>query len=102
MYMYIVYTGMGIYTYLLCHLVLYISLDSPKHEWFEDHVQSRQLVLVQCTLLLCMALNVTREPLIELFMGVKHSGHDEVKQSPQLQLRNSEKQCTCVYMPEAK
>ena len=79
------------YPYLLCHLMLYISLDSPKHEWFEDHVQSRQLVLVQCPLLLRMALNVTREPLVELFVRVKHCGHDEVKQSPELQLRNSEK-----------
>ena len=31
-----------------------------------------------------MALNVAREPLVELLVRVKHGGHDEVEQSPQL------------------
>ena len=48
--------------------MFHISLNSPQHEGLEDHVKSRQLVLVQASLLLCVALNVAREPLIELLV----------------------------------
>jgi len=70
--------------HLLCHLVLNVPLDPAQHEGFEDHVESGELLLVQGGLLLCMALNVPREPLVEFFMGVKHGWHDEVQQGPQL------------------
>ena len=65
--------------HLLCHLMLNVPFDPAQHEGFEDHVQSGELLLVQGRLLLCMALNVPREPLVELFVRVKHCRHDEVQ-----------------------
>ena len=37
----------GSVTYLLCHLVLNVTLDPAQHEGFEDHVQSGELLLVK-------------------------------------------------------
>ena len=71
--------------HLLCHLVLYVSLDPAQHEGLEDHVQPRELVLVQGRLLLRVALDVAGEPLVELLVRVEHGGHDEVQQGPQLE-----------------
>ena len=71
-------------SYLLCHLVLHISLDPPQHKWLENHVQPGQLTLIQCGLLLSVTLNIAREPLVEFLVGVEHGGHDEVEQGPQL------------------
>lgn len=59
-----------------------VSLYPAQHERFEDHVEARQLVLIQPSLLLRMALNVAGEPLIELIVGVKHGGHDEMEEGP--------------------
>ena len=70
--------------HLVCHLMLHVSLYPPQHEWLQYHVQPRQLAFIKSRLLLGMALNVAREPLVELFMRVKHGGHDEVKQRPEL------------------
>ena len=64
--------------------MLHISLNSPQHERLEDHVEPGELALVQSRLLLSVALNVAGEPLVELLVRVKHGGHDEVEQSPQL------------------
>ena len=70
--------------YLFGHLVLHVSLDPPQHERFEDHVEPGQLVRVQSPSLLGVALNVAREPLVELLVRVEHGGHDEMEEGPQL------------------
>lgn len=78
--------ALGTHTaHLFCHLMLNILLYPPEHEGLEDEVESGELVLVHDRFLLCMALNVSREPLVELLVRVKHAGHDEVKQGPQLE-----------------
>ena len=64
--------------------MLHVSLDPPQHERLENHVQPGELTLVQGRLLLSVALDITREPLVEFLVGIEHGGHDEVEQGPQL------------------
>ncbi len=79
-----VYTNTGI-SHLVAKFVLNVTLDTTKHEWLKDHVEPTQLVLVQlATLVLSSVLDILREPLVELIMGVKKTRHDEVKQCPEL------------------
>ena len=56
------------HTHLFCHLVLHVFLDPPQHERLEDEVQTRQLVLVHDRLLLRVALNISRKPLVEFLV----------------------------------
>ena len=66
-------------SHLLAQFVLYVFLDTTQHERFQDHMQSTKLVIVEfVALIFSSILNVLREPLIELVMGVEQTRHDEV------------------------
>ena len=54
-----------------------------------------QLVRVQSPPLLGVALNVAREPLVELLVRVEHGGHDEMEEGPQLGGEMGEGETTC-------
>ena len=56
---------------LLTNFMLYILLDTPQHEWFENGMQTLYLDLIELLLILTMRLNVLREPLIEEFMRIE-------------------------------
>ena len=69
--------------YLLAQFVLYMLLDTPQHERFEDHVQPTELVFVEfVAFVLRGILDVLRKPLVELVVGVEETWHDEMQQSP--------------------
>lgn len=70
--------------YLLAQLVLYMSLEAPQHEWFEDHVQALQLGLIEARLVLRVILNVLAEPFVKLLVRIKQRRHNEMQQRPQL------------------
>lgn len=72
-------------TNLLAELILNVTLDTPQHEWLQNHVQPSELMLVKpATLVLCSVFNVLREPLVELVVRVEQAWHDKVQQCPQL------------------
>ena len=71
-------------THLVAEFVLHMSLHAPQHERFQDHVQSTQLMFVQlATFVLCCVLDILREPLIELVVGIEKTWHNEVQQGPE-------------------
>lgn len=47
-------------------------------------MQPRELVLIQLADPLCVPLDALAEPLVELLVAVKKSGHDEMEEGPQL------------------
>ena len=64
---------------LLAQFVLNVFLDAAQHERFEDHVKSTKLVFVEfIALVLRGILDVLREPLVELVMGIEQAGHDKM------------------------
>lgn len=74
--------------HLLAQFVLHVFLDTAQHERLKDHVQSTKLVFVEfVALILSSILNVLREPLIELVMGIEQTRHNEVQQCPQFYKR---------------
>jgi len=67
-------------SHLLAEFVLYVFLDTTQHERFQDHMQSTKLVFVEfVALIFSSILDVLREPLVELVMGIKQTRHDEVQ-----------------------
>lgn len=48
-----------------------------------------KLTLIDRRLVFSVTLDVLGEPLIELFVGIKQRGHDEMQQSPQLRDSNN-------------
>ena len=61
-----------------------MSLNTTQHEWLQNHVQTTKLVLVQfAAFILSRILDVLREPLVELIVGVEQTRHNEVQEGPQ-------------------
>ena len=61
-----------------------MPLNATQHEWLQNHVQTTKLVLVQlAAFVLSRILDVLREPLVELIVGVEQARHDEVQEGPQ-------------------
>lgn len=65
-------------------LVFNVLLHSAKHERFEDHMQTGQVLLVDARLVLGMRLDVFGEPFVELLVRIEQRWHDEMQQGPQL------------------
>ena len=68
---------------LLAEFVLHMSLDTTKHEWLQDHMQTAELVLIElATFVLRSILDVLRKPLVEFVVGIEQTRHDEVQKRP--------------------
>lgn len=60
-----------------------MAFHTTQHEGLQDHMQAAQLMFIQlAAFVLRGILNILREPLVELVVGIEQTGHDEVKQSP--------------------
>ena len=77
-----------------------MPLDTTQHEWFKDHVETPQLVLVElAALILRCVLDILREPLVELVVRVEQARHDEVQESPQFCKVSAEKSIPRTVRP---
>ena len=66
--------------YLLAQFILDVPLHPAKHEWFQNHMQTAKLVLVQlATFIFCSIFDILGKPFIELVMRIEKARHNEVK-----------------------
>ena len=61
-----------------------MALDATQHERLQDHMKTAKLMLVElAALVLSSILDVLREPLVELIVGVEQARHNEMQEGPQ-------------------